>query len=104
MNLPPPPQIPGLPPTPPLQLVSTSEKLNAIGEYASVQCFKNCVGYFSEDSLPYHYGERTCVERCADKLYDCFHLSREVRKKLEMKAKARKYSPSWLALYDPKKQ
>ena len=95
MNPPPPPQVPGLPPMPPLQLITLSEKLNTIGDMASKYCFKSCVGFFSEDSLPYHYGERTCMERCANKFYESFHLAREVRKKLEESIKAGQYAPTW---------
>eukprot|EP00759_Apiculatamorpha_spiralis_P015360 PhF_6_TR22007/c0_g1_i1/m.31273 len=97
MNPPQPPTIPGLPPMPPIQLVLTSEKLSTILDVAGPMCFKQCVGYFSEDSIPYHYGERTCMERCADKLYDSFHMARGLRHSVEAKIKAGVYTPSWLS-------
>ncbi|KNH02451.1 sTim1 [Perkinsela sp. CCAP 1560/4] len=92
----PPPQVPGLPPMPALTVSGINEKLYTIGEFGQTYCFQNCVGYFAEDSIPYHYGEKTCYERCLSKLHEGFHLSRKVRKDIESRAKDGTYLPSWI--------
>eukprot|EP00760_Papus_ankaliazontas_P007739 PhM_4_TR1349/c0_g1_i1/m.96674 len=96
MPLPPPPAIPGMPPMPTMELVQTSEKLTTVAQTAMPYCFKRCVGYFTEDSLPYHYGEKTCTERCTSKLQDSLQLAKELRGKLDAKAKLGQYNPPWL--------
>ena len=93
----PPPQVPGLPPMSALGISGINEKLYAIGEHGQKYCFKSCVGYFSEDSIPYHYGEKTCYERCLSKLHEGFELSKRTRKTLEEKAKLGEYVPSWIS-------
>jgi len=98
MQQPPPPSLPGLPPgaVSPKEMVIMNEKLASIEGFASPYCFKNCVGFFSEDSIPYHYGERVCMERCADKLYESFQLAKTLRQSIESKVKAGGYTPLWL--------
>uniref|UniRef100_A0A7S1QII7 Mitochondrial import inner membrane translocase subunit n=1 Tax=Neobodo designis TaxID=312471 RepID=A0A7S1QII7_NEODS len=75
---------PGLPPA---GLIVTSEKVQSATELGFPYCWSRCVTHFGEDSLPYHPGEKTCFDRCMNKLWSGYEIAKDARKATEKVAK-----------------
>ena len=72
--------LPGLSPT---ELVATAEQVQLIGNTGMDMCFQKCIKFFGEDSIPYHPGEKTCMDRCTAKLADSYYMAKTIRRQFE---------------------
>ncbi len=80
----------------PCELVQLSEKTALIAETAMEYCFPRCTTHFSQEAAPYHLGEKTCMERCAMKLYEAFHQSRAFRRNFDGRIRRGEATAPWL--------
>lgn len=87
---------PNLPGVSPRNIVLLSEKLNTIGEHGIPSCFGKCITHFGDDSIPYHPGEKACMDRCLNKLYEGFHIAQEHQKIFDAKLKAGLFDAPWV--------
>ncbi|CAD2217333.1 hypothetical protein AGDE_03738 [Angomonas deanei] len=85
--------IPGVSPT---DQVLYSERLYHTTNESYEYCLKKCLTHFQEESIPYHYGEMTCLTRCMSKIKDGFLLAVETKKKFENELKAGEMPYQWM--------
>jgi hypothetical protein len=78
------------------EIVVLSERLHIVGGEGFQFCSKKCVTHFGEDSIPYHPGEKACLDRCTNKLYLGLELAKEARKQFDLKAKRNELPFRWM--------
>lgn len=78
------------------EIVVLSEKLHVIGGDGFLFCSKRCITHFGEDAVPYHPGEKACLDRCVSKLYDGFDLAKAQRSEFELLLKKEDMPFSWM--------
>lgn len=78
-----PPMNPNLPGLTLGQVVVLSEKLHTVGGEGFLFCHERCITHFGDDSIPYHNGEKSCMDRCMSKLYNGFEMARSSRQEFE---------------------
>mmetsp|Transcript_78938 Transcript_78938/g.92268 ORF Transcript_78938/g.92268 Transcript_78938/m.92268 type:complete len:104 (-) Transcript_78938:181-492(-) len=87
------PNLPGLRQS---EIVVLSEKLHTIGGDGFLFCSKRCITHFGEDAVPYHPGEKACLDRCLNKLYDGFDMAKNQRKEFELLVKKDDMPFAWM--------
>lgn len=87
------PNLPGL--AAPKQ-VTLAEKLHSVRDVAMGYCWGKCITHFGEDSLPYHPGEKTCIDRCFNKVYDGVGMAKEAKARVEETARERPGEWKWM--------
>ncbi|RNF06188.1 sTim1 [Trypanosoma rangeli] len=87
------PQLAGLPQRDALVL---SEKLQLITYDGFMHCARRCITHYGEDSIPYHPGEKACLDRCISKVYNGLELSRQLKKEFEEKVKKGEMPYKWM--------
>lgn len=76
-------QNPNLPGLRQAEVVVLSEKLNLVNGPGFRFCAQRCITHFGDESIPYHPGEKTCLDRCEKKVYFGFEMARESRRDFE---------------------
>ncbi|EAN94952.1 hypothetical protein C3747_20g304c [Trypanosoma cruzi] len=87
------PQLAGLPQR---DAVVLAEKLQLITYDGFMHCARQCITHYGEDSLPYHPGEKSCLDRCISKVYNGLELSRQLKKEFEEKVKRGEMPYRWM--------
>jgi hypothetical protein len=88
----------GVPGTP-LEVVAAQERNSTILEKALGPCFERCIYHFGDDSVPYHPGEKTCMDRCMAKIDRGLALATAAREAWQARLKAGQL-PEWVAELD----
>ncbi|KEG06202.1 sTim1 [Trypanosoma grayi] len=87
------PQLPGMPQRDVLVL---AERMQLISEGGFMYCARQCVTHYGEDSIPYHPGEKACLDRCISKVYNGLELSRSIKKEFEDRVKRGEMPYQWM--------
>ncbi|EPY32055.1 hypothetical protein STCU_02999 [Strigomonas culicis] len=86
-------QIPGVAQ---LDLVIASERLYHTTNEGFEFCLDRCMTHYAEDSIPYHYGEKTCLDRCLAKVDGGMRMAVAAKKDFEKKLKAGEMPYQWM--------
>lgn len=78
------------------EIAILSEKLHTIGGEGFYFCQNKCVTHFGEDALPYHPGEKACLDRCMSKLYNGFDMAKGCRSQFAEKVKNDDFPFQWM--------
>jgi hypothetical protein len=78
------------------EIIVLSEKTQTIGNLVFPHCWKKCLTHFGEDSVPYHPGEKSCLDRCAAKSMAAFDIAKARRKIFEEKIANEKTPYKWM--------
>eukprot|EP00744_Colponema_vietnamica_P027800 GILI01041888.1.p1 GENE.GILI01041888.1~~GILI01041888.1.p1 ORF type:complete len:132 (+),score=10.28 GILI01041888.1:52-396(+) len=83
MNLDPPSTLPGKSLK---ESIVRAEMLNTTAGSENFDfCWGRCITHFGEDALPYHTGEKSCMDRCMSKIRFGFKLSKDLLKEFNTK-------------------
>lgn len=63
---------------PPGRTVAASETLSYVETVGFPYCFHKCIYHFGDDAIPYHPGEKTCMDRCINKLVEGMEMARPI--------------------------
>ena len=96
MQPPPPGSNPSLPGLRPSEVVVLSERLHLIGGQGFLFCQDRCITHFGEDSIPYHPGEKSCMDRCINKIYNGLEMAKEQRKLFDAQLAKETLPFSWM--------
>ncbi|KAG8345437.1 hypothetical protein ERJ75_001597400 [Trypanosoma vivax] len=77
-------------------VVVLAERLQLVTNEGFEYCMRKCLTHYGEDSIPYHPGEKACVDRCINKVHNGFLLSKSVRSEFESKMKAGDMPYEWM--------
>ncbi|CCW64365.1 unnamed protein product [Phytomonas sp. EM1] len=78
------------------EVVILSEKLHHIGNEGFMFCARKCITHYGEDSIPYHPGEKACLDRCISKVRNGMYMAIDIKKKFEEQLKAQELPYQWL--------
>lgn len=78
------------------EVVVLSEKLYNIGNNGFFFCATKCITHYGEDSIPYHPGEKACLDRCISKITDGLYMAIDVKKQFDEDLKAGKLPYKWM--------
>ena len=78
------------------QVVVLTEKLHTVGSAAFLRCHDHCITHFGEDSIPYHPGEKACVDRCVAKTMHGFTIAKQLRNEFEEKVRNNQMPYRWM--------
>ena len=78
------------------EIIVLSEKVQTIGNMAFPYCVSKCMTHFGEDSVPYHPGEKACIDRCVGKSTAAFEIAKTRRKMFEEKVQAERLPYKWM--------
>lgn len=87
------PSLPGLAQS---EAIVLSEKLYNIHTKGFKFCSERCISHYGEDSIPYHPGEKTCLDRCLEKVKQGINMAIETKKTFEMDIKKGKFAYNWM--------
>ena len=72
----------------PAGTVAAAERLSFVETECMPLCFARCIHHKGEDSLPYHPGEKTCVDRCIGKILQGAEMMRPITQALQTRVKS----------------
>lgn len=78
------------------EVVILSEKLYHVANEGFHFCAKKCITHYGEDSIPYHPGEKTCLDRCVSKVRDGMLIAIERKKLFEEQLRAGEMPYQWM--------
>lgn len=78
------------------QVVVLSEKIHNYAGEGFTFCTERCITHFGEDSIPYHPGEKTCMDRCISKLRLGMEMAVESKNNFERRLKAGEMPYRWM--------
>lgn len=78
------------------KVVVLAEKTQHIGVEGFVFCAPRCITHFGEDSIPYHYGEKACLDRCLRKVRQGLDMAIEAKKTFETQLKGGEMPYQWM--------
>ncbi len=78
------------------EVIVLSEKLQTVGNLAFPYCWSRCLTHFGEDSVPYHPGEKACLDRCTSKSMTAFDIAKVRRKMFEDRVTNEKTPYGWM--------
>ncbi|ORC89663.1 sTim1 [Trypanosoma theileri] len=87
------PQLAGMPQRDALVL---AERLQLITYDGFMHCAQKCITHYGEDSIPYHPGEKACLDRCVSKVYNGLELAKTIKKDFETKVKQGEMPYQWM--------
>ena len=72
----------------PAGTVAAAEKLAYVEAECVPLCYAKCIHHSGEDSIPYHPGEKTCVDRCIAKIVNGADMMRPITQALQTRVKS----------------
>ncbi|AAZ10195.1 Tim10/DDP family zinc finger, putative [Trypanosoma equiperdum] len=77
-------------------VVVLAERQQLISNEGFNYCMRRCITHYGEDSIPYHPGEKACLDRCVNKIHNGLDLSCTIRKEFEEKIKKGDMPYRWM--------
>ncbi|CCW72278.1 unnamed protein product [Phytomonas sp. Hart1] len=78
------------------EVVILSEKLYHIANEGFMFCSQKCITHYGEDSIPYHPGEKACLDRCISKVRHGMYMAIDTKRKFEEQLKAQEMPYQWM--------
>nr|CCC89648.1 conserved hypothetical protein [Trypanosoma congolense IL3000] len=77
-------------------VIVLAERQQLVANEGFNYCMRRCITHYGDDSIPYHPGEKACLDRCVNKIHSGLELSRSIRKEFEEKIKKGDMPYSWM--------
>ncbi|AIN99024.1 hypothetical protein LPMP_251610 [Leishmania panamensis] len=65
------------------EAVILSEKLYHISNEGFMYCAEKCITHYGDDAIPYHPGEKACLDRCTHKVRNGMDMAVAQKKEFE---------------------
>lgn len=78
------------------QVVVLAEKTYHFAHEGFLFCAPRCVTHFAEESIPYHPGEKACLDRCINKVKLGLEMAIDAKKTFEKQLKNDELPYQWM--------
>lgn len=78
------------------EIVVLEEKLHFQGNQGFLYCTRQCITHFAEDSIPYHPGEKACLDRCMNKVALGMAMAYVTKKEFERQLRSEQLPYQWM--------
>lgn len=78
------------------EAVILSEKVYHISNEGFMFCTPKCITHFGMESMPYHYGEKACMDRCLSKVRNGMYMAIDHKKDFEKKLRSGDMPYQWM--------
>lgn len=78
------------------EIIVLNEKANLFTYEGFYFCAPRCVTHFGEDGIPYHYGEKTCLNRCMSKLKLGLEMAVESKRNFQKEVSEQRLPYNWM--------
>lgn len=78
------------------EVILTNEKSYHTAYEAYYICAPRCITHFGEDGIPYHSGEKSCLDRCMAKLKVGMELALETKKQFQKELSEQRLPYRWM--------
>nr|AEV77085.1 sTim1 [Leishmania tarentolae] len=78
------------------EAVILAEKLYHISNEGFMYCTKKCITHYGDDAIPYHPGEKACLDRCIHKVRNGMYMAIDHKKDFEQKLRSGDLPYQWM--------